>query len=197
MVLTVTPQAGWYPDPDESARQRYFDGANWTQNYAPFTAPIAPTPSPAIAKSKACACERCGFETTCTHGNWVDRHPAWTIIGALSVLGCMSFTFSVNPLAGAVITAVAAAMWAFDAIGRNRQRRHALAARADWEYRAAMAHNAQTPKPPQPDLMREAWQPDPSSQLPMPAVRPANPAPWHVVTQWPTRQFGKEDESPR
>jgi hypothetical protein len=197
MVLTVTPQAGWYPDPDESARQRYFDGANWTQHYAPFAAPIAPTPSPAIAKSKACACERCGFETTCTHGNWVDRHPAWTVIGTLSTLALMSMVLVVDPLSGAVVVAWVSAVLVFRAIGRNGLRRHALAARADWEYRAAMARNAQAPTPPQPDLMREAWQPDPSSQLPMPAVRPDNPAPWHVVTQWPTGEFRKEGDNPR
>jgi hypothetical protein len=38
----VTPPAGWYPDPSGSGRQRYFDGANWTENYAPTAA--APPP---------------------------------------------------------------------------------------------------------------------------------------------------------
>jgi Domain of unknown function (DUF4352)/Protein of unknown function (DUF2510) len=30
---------GWYPDPSDPSRQRYFDGRMWTENYAPFGAP--------------------------------------------------------------------------------------------------------------------------------------------------------------
>ncbi|HZA12121.1 DUF4352 domain-containing protein [Mycobacterium sp.] len=33
------PTAGWYPDPSDPSRQRYFDGRVWTENYAPFPAP--------------------------------------------------------------------------------------------------------------------------------------------------------------
>ncbi|ABM11603.1 DUF4352 domain-containing protein [Mycolicibacterium vanbaalenii PYR-1] len=33
------PTAGWYPDPSDPSRQRYFDGKTWTENYAPFPAP--------------------------------------------------------------------------------------------------------------------------------------------------------------
>jgi hypothetical protein len=29
---------GWYPDPSDPSRQRYFDGKAWTENYAPFGA---------------------------------------------------------------------------------------------------------------------------------------------------------------
>jgi hypothetical protein len=32
------PIAGWYPDPSDPSRQRYFDGRAWTENYAPFPA---------------------------------------------------------------------------------------------------------------------------------------------------------------
>lgn len=40
----MTTQAGWYPDPAGSGRQRYFDGENWTDNYAPAaaTGPVPP-----------------------------------------------------------------------------------------------------------------------------------------------------------
>ena len=38
------PAPGWYPDPSDPSRQRYFDGEAWTENYAPFG---APTPLPA------------------------------------------------------------------------------------------------------------------------------------------------------
>jgi hypothetical protein len=33
------PAAGWYPDPSDPSRQRYFDGKAWTENYAPFAPP--------------------------------------------------------------------------------------------------------------------------------------------------------------
>ncbi|RAV17193.1 hypothetical protein DQP55_04200 [Mycolicibacterium sp. GF69] len=29
---------GWYPDPSDPSRQRYFDGRAWTENYAPLAA---------------------------------------------------------------------------------------------------------------------------------------------------------------
>jgi hypothetical protein len=29
--------AGWYPDPNDGAQQRYFDGSQWTYHYAPRT----------------------------------------------------------------------------------------------------------------------------------------------------------------
>jgi hypothetical protein len=44
------PTPGWYPDPGDPSRQRYFDGRAWTDNYAPYatppgqTAPNAPVP---------------------------------------------------------------------------------------------------------------------------------------------------------
>ncbi len=30
---------GWFPDPSDPRRQRYFDGRAWTENYAPFGPP--------------------------------------------------------------------------------------------------------------------------------------------------------------
>lgn len=35
------PRAGWYPDPADPSRQRYFDGSIWTESYAPYSAPPA------------------------------------------------------------------------------------------------------------------------------------------------------------
>jgi hypothetical protein len=41
------PTAGWFPDPSDPSRQRYFDGKAWTENYAPFGAPIPDIGQPA------------------------------------------------------------------------------------------------------------------------------------------------------
>jgi len=38
---------GWYPDPSDASRQRYFDGKSWTENYAPFGAPTPAVGQPA------------------------------------------------------------------------------------------------------------------------------------------------------
>ena len=39
--------SGWYPDPAGSGRQRYFDGSDWTDHFAP-----APSAGPAVSKNK-------------------------------------------------------------------------------------------------------------------------------------------------
>lgn len=44
--MTDTPEsapAGWYPDPEGSSAQRYFDGDQWTEHYHNADAPGAPT----------------------------------------------------------------------------------------------------------------------------------------------------------
>lgn len=40
--MTETTPAGWYPDPENPGQQRYWDGAAWTENFAPTNAPAAP-----------------------------------------------------------------------------------------------------------------------------------------------------------
>lgn len=48
MSGTATPPAGWYPDPDNGAQTRYWDGTAWTQHteLAPSSTPPPPTSSP-------------------------------------------------------------------------------------------------------------------------------------------------------
>ncbi|OIN79368.1 hypothetical protein BMG05_18465 [Mycobacterium malmoense] len=70
-------------------------------------------------------------------------------------------------------------------LNRAARKRAAIAARAEWEHREMMVRAIQQPGRPAPDAQEmrlAAWQPDI-------AVRPSRPAPWHVVTQWPTQQF--------
>ncbi|MBX3309228.1 MAG: DUF2510 domain-containing protein [Cryobacterium sp.] len=39
--MTTTP-AGWYPDPDDATKSRWWDGARWTEDRAPLQAPPIP-----------------------------------------------------------------------------------------------------------------------------------------------------------
>ncbi len=47
--MSDTPQAGWYPDPEDSTQQRYWDGQQWTDHRAPLSGagqqPSSSTPS--------------------------------------------------------------------------------------------------------------------------------------------------------
>ncbi|MEN4477935.1 DUF4352 domain-containing protein [Mycolicibacterium cosmeticum] len=45
MTTPPTP-AGWYPDPDGTGGQRYWDGTAWTEHQAPAQQPPAPAPEP-------------------------------------------------------------------------------------------------------------------------------------------------------
>ena len=44
---------GWYPDPNGSRQQRYWDGRAWTENVAPQVPPSVAAPPP---KSNAVGC---------------------------------------------------------------------------------------------------------------------------------------------
>lgn len=46
MLPVSTPQPGWYPDPQDAGRQRYWDGAAWTEHVS-TPDPAATTPIPA------------------------------------------------------------------------------------------------------------------------------------------------------
>jgi hypothetical protein len=49
----VTTPAGWYPDPDGSGGQRYFDGQSWTDQRAPAAPPAAMEAPPLDAAQAA------------------------------------------------------------------------------------------------------------------------------------------------
>ncbi len=50
--MSETPQAGWYPDPNDASQQRYWDGNAWTEHTAAAT-PQAPAASSAPSFSTA------------------------------------------------------------------------------------------------------------------------------------------------
>jgi heme exporter protein D len=117
------------------------------------------------------ACPRCGLESGCSRGGWPDRHPVAAVIGGLLTLVWMSMMFSVYPVAALIMTALAAGAWAVRAAGRERARRDALAARADYEHRALMRAMPWNLSPI-----------EPAPQLPPPPVR-RRPADHRSVTE--------------
>lgn len=47
MSDSTPPPADWYPDPTDPTRQRYWDGQQWTSNYAPANLAVAENTPPA------------------------------------------------------------------------------------------------------------------------------------------------------
>lgn len=40
--------AGWYPNPDNGAQERYWDGTNWTEQFRPSPQAVVPPPPPMV-----------------------------------------------------------------------------------------------------------------------------------------------------
>ncbi|MBZ4622079.1 hypothetical protein [Mycobacterium avium] len=84
-------------------------------------------------------CGRCGYETSCFHGRWWDRHPAAAVCAGVFIGLPALYT-----VAGVILAypwffvPVLVVVCAF-VVDRRMRRRAAIAARADWEHRALMA----------------------------------------------------------
>jgi len=72
----MSTPAGWYPQPD--GQQRYWDGQQWTENFAPGVSPGTPE---GISSETAPGAAR---------KNWFLRHKVLTAIGAVLLLGIFS-----------------------------------------------------------------------------------------------------------
>ena len=57
------------------------------------------------------ACTKCGFETTCSHGRWWDRHPATTALCALLAGYLVVSVIVAHPWFGVPVLVVVAALW--------------------------------------------------------------------------------------
>ncbi|WP_081343505.1 DUF2510 domain-containing protein [Mycobacteroides chelonae] len=54
-MTAPVPAPGWFPDPSGAPRQRYFDGAIWTEHTAPFAPPTTRQPGAQASASVAVA----------------------------------------------------------------------------------------------------------------------------------------------
>ncbi|MFB2598205.1 G5 domain-containing protein [Herbiconiux sp. P17] len=95
-MSTPLPPAGWYPDPNSSARQRWWDGGRWTDFFQP-----APPPLPFAPATGAAATAAPGAVTAAdpsppavpglvvpsapASASWRPRMSTW-IVGAVAIL---------------------------------------------------------------------------------------------------------------
>jgi hypothetical protein len=80
----MSTPAGWYPQPD--GQQRYWDGQQWTENFAPGVTPETPTGVlPATLAGVPSE-----THPPAARKNWFVRHKILTAIGAVLLLGIVS-----------------------------------------------------------------------------------------------------------
>jgi Protein of unknown function (DUF2510) len=85
----MSSQAGWYLQPD--GQQRYWDGQQWTENFAPGVTPDTPT---SVLPETPTGVLPAGVPSETHPGaarkNWFLRHKILTAIGAVLLLGIIS-----------------------------------------------------------------------------------------------------------
>ncbi|MGV0768707.1 DUF2510 domain-containing protein [Mycobacterium syngnathidarum] len=189
----MTTPAGWYPDPSGAPGSKYWDGHRWLlgRNSSHKNLTVA---------------ERLLLIFFCmTFGGLAAIFSIageWKAVGGVAIMVV---------LVGAPLTVLMLAVRAVKRSNQTRANRRAyeaeLVSRLEQQHQAILRGDIEAGvfgsfQPPQlplsaapgADQMRQqAWQPDFSG--PSPAVRPKNPAPWHLVTQVPTRQFKQQQES--
>ena len=88
----MSSQAGWYPQPD--GQQRYWDGQQWTENFAPGVTPDTPTgvlpETPTDVFPETPAGIPSDTHPPVARKNWFLRHKILTAIGAVLLLGIVS-----------------------------------------------------------------------------------------------------------
>lgn len=120
------------------------------------------------------ACPRCGFESS--RDRWHDRHPFAAVLLALPTLYTIVGVILAYPWFFIPLLIIAAALW----LERQRRRRAAIAARADYDYRKQMVRAMKLlPTPPlsapMPQLPRRGG-----------IVRTPPPPPHHILNTCPT-----------
>lgn len=91
-------------------------------------------------------CTRCGHETPCSR-RWADKHPAAAVTAGLFTFVFMSAMLSVHPVAALAVIVLAGVGGVAYLVNRERDRRAALALRADYENRALLAASVPPVRP--------------------------------------------------
>jgi len=184
--LSPAPAPGWYPDPEFRAGQRYWDGQQWTAHVDGS----AVAASGQLEGARAISLAK------------VLLIPYGLFFGGFGVIFTVLGEW--KPLLGVIMLAVmvgAPIALVLLVTRKAKQARREHVARREYEAGLVARFDAagaelgdvepgsdpfgfERPLPDAEQMRRQAWQPDE-----VPAVRPSNPAPWHVVTQYPTRQF--------
>ncbi|ORV92718.1 hypothetical protein AWC11_07630 [Mycobacterium interjectum] len=135
----------------------------------------------------SCGCARCGFENSCTHGRWVDRHPVAAVYAGVFVGLPAGYTLVGVMLVYPWFTIPAMIIVCALLLNRAARRRAAIAARADWEHRE-LIRRAVFGRPARrlvagasPHAPRAAAAGAGRSQPRAPTARAR-----HVLTEWPT-----------
>jgi hypothetical protein len=114
---------------------------NWRMRYRQHRGISLGLKSPTMSEH---ACRRCGLEAHTSRGGWADRHPAAAVTAGLFTLTLTAMMLSEHPVAALAMLAAAGAAWFVWLLDRERDRRAAVAARADWQHRLLTA----APMPP-------------------------------------------------
>jgi hypothetical protein len=186
------PVPGWYPDPADSAAQRYWNGTGWTHHRAAAQRPVS---NNAVSLEKIVI-----IPFAVVFGGLAlvfALAGEWKALGGVALLAVLVGA----PLALALLLARRARQARQNRAQRRDYEAGLLArfnqaSRADDQFAAPLAYPDPNDLPDAEQMRRQAWQPDLQGQAPA-AVRPKNPAPWHVVTQFPTRQFEKPVDAER
>jgi hypothetical protein len=81
--MNGTTPAGWYPDSQNPGQQRYWDGTQWTEHFAPIASAPAPAAVPIAAQAPAPG-------TTPKKESWFLRHKVLSAVLALFVIGVIA-----------------------------------------------------------------------------------------------------------
>ena len=86
----MTAPSGWYPDSNSPGTERYWDGAQWTEQSRPIGSPAAPPPPPPGAQPFGSVPGSNTPAAPVADKNWFARHKILTGLGALFLIGIIA-----------------------------------------------------------------------------------------------------------
>ena len=102
--MSETPSAGWYPDPDNSSRQRYWTGDEWSEQTRESTRRPQQPPSPSSATDAQILQALSRIEVKLTKFNSSFESRMWTV--PLGFLGLVLLAVGLFVLGAAKVQVV-------------------------------------------------------------------------------------------